>query len=471
MSAAIISILDHGAVADGTTLNTRAIQAALDVAARAGGTVYVPPGTWLCGAIELKSGTTLRLDPAAVLKGSPRLEDYPQRDCNLHEGEGRFFVYAGDAHDVAIEGGGTIDGSGPAFWQPPQGSEWWRAGRDRVCPMLEFRYVRRLRIENVRIVDSPGWTVHPFCCDHVVLRGVTVDNNPFGPNTDGFDIDGCRDVFISDCKLSCGDDAIIIKATPKARSTERVVITNCVCFSNCIGIGIGQETESGVRQVAVSNCVIHNSHRLFTIGIWNGGSVEDVTVSNLVGDTLCHYSFARPLQFEVKQSASIPQTRPLGVIRNVTVTGLTCRTQGHILATAQEGAWIENLTLRDVRLDVVHLEDWSLLKMDHRWGSNQLANYNLEARRQAAALVLENVRGAEIDNVRVAWPEPGAPSRVKAGPQREPGSADPPHAVLWARRVVDSRIVAPFATASHAGHPAAVIADCPGSDIRVGRAD
>jgi polygalacturonase len=352
-----ISIADHGAVADGATLNTSPIQAALDAAARIGGTVYVPPGTWLCGAIELRSGTTLRLDPAAVLKGSPRLADYPQRECNLHEGEGRFFIYAGGATDVVIEGGGTIDGSGEAFWQAPApGSPWWRTGNQRVCPMFEFRHCTRLRLENIRILNSPGWTVHPFCCDHVVLRGVTVDNHPFGPNTDGFDIDGCRDVFISDCKLRCGDDAIIIKATPKARSTERIVITNCICFSNCIGIGIGQETESGVRQVAISNCVVHNSHRLFTIGIWNGGFVEDVSVSNLVGDTINHHSIARPIQLEVKQSASIPQTRPLGIIRNVTISGLTCRTQGHCLITAQDGAWIDNLTLRTCA------STWSTLK-------------------------------------------------------------------------------------------------------------
>jgi hypothetical protein len=118
---------------------------------------------------------------------------------------------------------------------------------------------------------------------------------------------------------------------------------------------------------------------------------------------------------------------------------------------------------------MVHLEDWSMLPMQSDKGSNQLANFNLEARRQPAALIMENVRGAEIDGLRVSWPATGAPSQVKAGPQRAPGSADPPHAVLWARRVIDSRIEAPFVAASHPGHPAAVVADCPGSVIRVGR--
>jgi hypothetical protein len=467
---AFINVLDRGAKSDGVTLTTAPVQAAVDEAGRGGGTVYVPPGRYLVGTIELRSGVTLQIDPAATLLGSPRLDDYPPRAANIHEGEGRFMIFADRAEDVVLCGGGTLDGNGPAFWQPPvAGFPWWRANAKRVTPMLEFRNCRRLRVENVRIANSPGWTVHPFCCDHVTLRGVTVENHLFGPNTDGFDLDGCRDVFISDCKLTCGDDAIIIKSTPEARSTERVVITNCICHSNCIGIGIGQETQCDVRKVAISNCVVHNSHRMFTIGIWDGGVVEDVTVSNLIGDSLAHFTFARPIQFEVKQLRAIPKTRPLGTIRNVTVSGLIARTQGRILATAQEGAWIENLTLRDIRLDYVHLEDpHAICGMDPTKGSNQFANENLEARRQNAALIMENCRGCEVDGLRVHWPAPSAPSTAKDGPGRAAGSPDPAYAALWANHVHDSRVEAPFARASRPGHPAAIVSNCPGSVFAVG---
>lgn len=468
--AGFISIQEHGAIPNGTTLSTPAIQAAIDAAGQGGGTVYVPPGRYLTGTLTLRSGITLMIDPAATLFGSPSLSDYPAQPANIHEGEGRFLIYADHAEDVTLTGGGAIDGNGPAFWRPPSKDSVWRsANHQRVTPMLEFRSCRRLRIENIRLLNSPGWTLHPFCCDHVTLNGLTIDNHPFGPNTDGIDLNGCRDVFISNCKLSCGDDAIIIKATPHARSTERVVIANCICFSNCIGIGIGQETQCDVRQIAVSNCVVHRSHRMFTIGIWDGGVVEDVTVSNLVGDTLAYYSLARPLQFEVKQLHGLPQTRPLGRIRNVTVSGLVARTQGRILATAQEGAWIDNLTLRDIRLDYTHLEDaYAVCEMDSRTGSNQFANFNLEARRQNAALIFENCRGCEVDGLRVHWPAPGAPSAAEAGPRRAPGSADPAYSVLWAHRLLDSRIEAPFARASQPGHPAAICAGCEGTLAHLG---
>jgi hypothetical protein len=468
---AVIDIRAHGARGDGTTLDTRAIQAAIEQAAAHGGTVWVPPGIWRSGTLFLRSRVTLRLDPAAILLASGDLADFPDIGSVIHHESGRSFIVADGCEDLVIEGGGVIDGNGPAFWeQPLPGSPWLRADDGkRPHPMLELRHCRRLRISDVTVRNSPGWTVHPFCCDQVVLRGVTVENHPFGPNTDGFDIDGCRDVFVSDCRLSCGDDGIIIKATPKARSTERIVITNCIVFSNCIGIGIGQETQSGVRQVAISNCVIHRSHRMVTIGIWDGGDVEDVTVSNITGDTLAHYSLARPLQFEVKQLWTLPQTRPLGRIRNVTVSGFSCRTQGRIMATAQDGAWIENLTLRDIRLDYVHLEDpQTVVSKDGRRGSNQFANENLEARRQNAAIVLEGVRGAEIDGLRVHWPAAGAADTASDGPRRQAGSPDPAWRVLWARRIAACRIAAPFARPSVAGLPAGDVAGAEDCDIRLG---
>ena len=471
-TSAFVSITDHGAHPGAKC--TQAIQAAIDKVAATGGTVYVPPGRYESGMIVLRSGVTLHVDPAATIVGSGDIADYPRNPkANTHEHDHHFLVYAEDAEDIAITGGGIIDGNGPAFWdEPAPGRQWHRARSPRVIPMLEFRRCRRLRLENIRIHNSPGWTVHPFCCDDVTFRGVRVDNHMFGPNTDGFDIDGCRDVFITDCHLRCGDDAIIIKATPQARSTERVVITNCICHSNCIGIGIGQETESDVRQITVSNCTIYNSHRMFTIGIWNGGTVEDVTVTGLVGDTLDCFYLARPIQMEIKQHLKLPE-RPLGAIRNVNISNIVARTQGRILLTAQEGCFIENLTLRDLRLHYVALEDADALSPpDGHTGSTQYANRNLEARRQNAAVVLENVRNLELDGLHVHWPTPGAPSRCHGAPADsgpDSGSkTDPAYSALWARNVHRSRVHAPLCTASQAGHPVAVIEQCEDSDMVIG---
>jgi polygalacturonase len=442
---------------------TQELQAAINAAVANGEVLRIPPGTYQTGTLHLRSGLIMHLEAGAVLQGSPNIEDYPDIESNIHHDSGRSLILADRCEDIVITGSGTIDGNGMAFWLQPEGSKWYRAeDANRPHPMIELRNCKRIRIEGITFANSPGWTVHPFCCDDLTIRDVTVRNHLFGPNTDGFDIDGCRDVVITGCRLSCGDDGIIIKATPKARTTERITISDCIIETNCIGIGIGQETECGVRQVAVSNCVLYKCHRMIGLGIWNGGFIEDVVISNITGDTFAEYSFQRPIQLEVKQNQSLPQVNPLGYIRNVTITGFNCKTQGRILITAQEGARIENISLRDIRMDIVHLEDNSLLKMDSRWGSNQLANMNLEARRQPAAVVLENVSAIDLHNLRITWPAPGAPSQAPSGPQRPQDSTDPAFSAIWARNVKSAWIEAPTAHGSTAEAPAAVLHNCTG---------
>jgi hypothetical protein len=453
------SITDFGAVS-GEAPCTPAIQRAIDAAhAAGGGTVRIPPGLWVSGTLILRSGITLELHPAAVLRASTDLADYTPQPWVVSDDQQHHLLFADGADDLTICGGGTIDGSGEAFWEPPaEGQQWWRERNPRVHPLLELRRCRRLRIRDVRICNSPGWTVHPFCCDDVEFRGVTVENHLFGPNTDGFDIDGCRDMLITGCRLSCGDDAIIVKATHGARSTERLVISDCICRSTCIGIGLGQETESGIRHVTISNCVIHASHRMIGLGIWNGGFIEDVAISNITGDTVGAYSLARAIQLEVKQHLGLPQTRPLGAIRRVRIDGLLARTQGRlVLATAQEGSWIEDLSITDARVEQVHLEDCGVAGRDGTRGSTQFANCNTEARCQNASLVLENVRGLELTEIRVRWPAPGAPSQVAHGPQRDAASGDPAWGMLWARGCPEAHINLPMASASRPGHPVAVL--------------
>ncbi|MFP4053679.1 MAG: glycoside hydrolase family 28 protein [Phycisphaerae bacterium] len=425
----VVSIADHGARPD--TLCTDAIQSAIDtVAGGDGGTVFIPAGRWISGTLHLRSRLTLELHPAAVLQASRDLDDFPEQPSRNFQDQKRFFIVADECEHVTISGGGTLDGSGPAFWDPPaEGRKWKRAKQPRMHPMLEFRRCRHLTLENVRIINSPGWTVHPYCCDDVTIHRVRVENDLYGPNTDGFDINGCRDVNISNCHLSCGDDAIILKATRDARSTERVTISNCVVRSNCIGIGLGQETESDIRQVAVSNCVMYECNRMFTIGIWAGGTVEDVVVSNCVGDTHCEPWLDRPIQLEVKQH--VGWDVPLGRIRNVQISNFVATGVGRVLMTAQDGTMLENVVLRDVHLRFTDLEDAEQLSpSDGATGSSQYANRNLEARRQNAAMVVENAENLVIDGFNVTWPA-------------EPKD-DVPYAGMWARHIRGGLIDAPL---------------------------
>jgi len=428
-----LAITDRGAVPG--VLATAAIQACIDeLAQRGGGSVLLPPGIWISGTIELRSGITLHLDPSAVLQASTDLAHY--RDLSAaHATDGNkdrqpFHLLVADGCErVVITGGGTIDGlGGPAWWDEPRpGWPWWREKRQRVSPLLEIRASRQITISDVVIRNSPGWTVHLFCCDEVRLRGVTVENHVYGPNTDGFDINGCRDVFVSDCKLTCGDDAIIIKATRDARSCERIVITNCIVRSNCIGYGIGCECASGVRQVTISNCVAHATMRMFAIGMWEGGTVEDVTVTNLVGDTICELGMERPIHLDLKQHPPEAPTSHdpdvIGRVRNITITNVVARTRGRILLTAQDGAWLDNVVLRDIRLIYPEVEDHAA-RIAAGFQSAQLANRSPAARVAPAAVVADNCRGLRLHDVEAHWPD---------------GNRVPMHG-LWGRNLIGGRI-------------------------------
>lgn len=424
-----VSITDTGATKD--SLCTAAIQAAIDRAAENQGTVFVPAGRFISGMLELRSGITLMLHPDAILQASGDMQDFPERGRNVpFQNQRHHFILAENCRNVTICGGGTLDGNGPAFWEPQTAPDTWiKAKRPRVSPMLEFRYCQNLTLDNVKIVNSPGWTVHPYCCDNVTLRNVSLDNNLYGPNTDGFDINGCHDVTISDCRLSCGDDGIIIKATKNARSSERIAISNCIVRSNCIGIGLGQETESNIRQVTVSNCVVYQSNRIFSIGIWGGGTVEDVLVQGLVGDTLCKPNLSRVIHLEVKQH--VGWDVPLGKMRNIMISNVISRGAGRCLIGAQKGTTIDDVVMRDIRMDFSHLEDADVLSpADGATGSSQYFNQNLEARRQNAAVVLENLRRFALDGLHVTWPEEAETI---------------PYNLVWASSVQDAVLQAPFA--------------------------
>ena len=200
----MINVRDHGAIGDGVALDSPAIQQVIDDAAAAGGgTVVVPAGHYRCGTVSLRSNIELHLEAGARFQGSHDIDDYPRfHKGKSHGGDhkARHLIIAHHCRNVAITGRGMIDGQGPAFWLPQESERAWiRPKGDRVSPCIEISECEDVLIEGITIHESPGWTLHLQICTRVRIHGVRVDNNRFGPNNDGFDINGCHDVMISDC--------------------------------------------------------------------------------------------------------------------------------------------------------------------------------------------------------------------------------------------------------------------------------
>jgi len=304
------SILEYGAKPDGKTLNSKAIQRAIDAVAQGGGgTVNVPPGTFLTGLIELRSGITLNLAEGSTLLGSTSLEDYISDSPSFGHGgpNPRHLIFAMNAENVTISGSGRIDGQGPSFWEPsgnpplPEDQQWnGVASHDlrvkkggRISPLLLFVNCRRLTIQDIHIENAPGWTLQTLNCDNVDIHDVSIKNPVNGPNTDGIDITGCQNMTVTNCSVQTGDDAICLKSVnpfgPEPRLVKNIAVTNCRLSTCCNGFKIGTETEGGFENITFSDSVIFNDEvpykervvSAIALEVVDGGWIDGVIVKNI----------------------------------------------------------------------------------------------------------------------------------------------------------------------------------------------
>jgi len=302
--------LQFGAKGDGKALDSPAINAAIDACNRAGGgMVYLHSGVYRSGTVILKSNVTLYVEASATILGSVDLDDYTAMPGPPINGDAnqKHLIFARNATNVTLTGPGRIDGQGQNFWEPsgraplPPEDQWadvvahaWKKKTTgRPSPMLEFVECRWLRIEDLRIENSPGWTMRPYNCDNVYISGIAVKNPVYGSNTDGMDITGCQNVFVSNCSIDTGDDAICIKSEApyggEPRVGKNIVVTNCVLTTCCNGFKLGTATEGGFENITFSNSVIYNNDVPFknrvisgvALEVVDGGWIDGVVVSGI----------------------------------------------------------------------------------------------------------------------------------------------------------------------------------------------
>ena len=434
-SAGAASVLEPGA---DPLANTARLQKAIDDAAmRDDPRVVIPPGRWEITTLFLRSRVHLELALGAVLTACPDIRLFPQIQREFQSVRGknillhsRYLLYAENGTDIAVTGRGAVDGgasdmaSTPSTWDPKI-----RVKSVLTSPLIEFRRCQRVTIRDISVRASPGWTIHLFDCDDVRVEGVAIDNDLYGIYNDGLDINGCRNVFVSNCFVRACDDTINLKSTRDARSCEYITVTNCVLETTCTAVGIGGSWNS-IRYVTFSNCAVRNAIRMIAL-MCDGGTVEHVVFSNIAGRAMTSLGTDRAIHFDVQpfQSGN-PQP---GTLRHVIASNITCETRGRILLTAQAGATMSDITLRDVRLAYPEVEDPAVSVP--RSGSIELSNFSPEARVARAAVVADNISGLVLENIAAAWPADA--SRIAA----------PMHA-LWGRRLRGGVIDCPLLAAS-----------------------
>jgi polygalacturonase len=264
------NVARFGAKGDGTTLDTASIQRAIDSAAKVGGTVVFPAGTFLTGSIFVKTGVTLKVDKGVTLLGSQNIADYPVMQTRIAGIETRWpaaLVNVYEQKHAAIVGEGTIDGDGKVFWDSywtlrkayePRGLRWasdYDAQRPRLVQVYKSSQVK---VGGGLLLRRSGfWTLHICFSDNVIVDGVVIRNNEggLGPSTDGIDIDSSRKVLVQHADIDVNDDALCMKAGRDsdglrvARPTEDVIVRDSIVRSAAAGLTFGSETSGGFRNI------------------------------------------------------------------------------------------------------------------------------------------------------------------------------------------------------------------------------
>ncbi len=317
-----ISVRDFGATGDGVTLDTSAIQSAIDACTNlGGGTVYLPSGKYLTGTITLKDNVTLHVGPNAQLIGSTSLADYPKLGRADAVPGIDFLDYclinAYGAHHITLTGEGCVDGQGAAF---PYGTENYNfedlasAANQQsfIRPtLIRFTGCHDVTISHLTLQHAAAWCCNLEKCKEMRIHGVHLFNRA-NQNNDGFDLTFCEDVMISDCHIDCGDDAIALK-----EGGLRIVVTNCIISTRWSAVRLGPESLGTFRDIAVSNCVIYDTYGAgIKIQEVEGGVMENISFDNLVmnhvtGPISLRLGGYLGWRHERKESL------PIGVLRNI----------------------------------------------------------------------------------------------------------------------------------------------------------
>jgi polygalacturonase len=367
----VFDVAKYGAVGDGKTLDSPAIQRAIDEAAAHPGKaqVLVRGGKkYLVGTLELKGAIDFHLADDAELVVSLRREDYQGRLSDSAHADTMAsalgaVIMANGAHGLRISGTGTLQGRAREFMTGyDQANEWWRPMTWRP-KMFVLTSCRNLEVRDITFAEAPNWGLHLLGCDGVLVDNVKVRNLLDVPNCDGIDPDHSRDVEIKNCNIVCGDDGIVVKASRQAKDfgpSANVRVRDCVIETQDAGLKIGTETTSDVHDVTFERCQIKTSSRGLCIQLRDEGSVYNIRFKDI---TLESRYFSDPWwgRGEAISFTAIPRKpgAKLGILHDITVQNVTGRAENSVRVWGSPESRAHDIVLDHVNLT---LDRWTKYK-------------------------------------------------------------------------------------------------------------
>ncbi|MGC4234679.1 MAG: glycoside hydrolase family 28 protein [Niabella sp.] len=411
------NIVKYGAVPGGRTLNTASITKAIDACnTNGGGVVVVPFGIWLTGPLQLKSNVNLYVAKGAMLLFTT---DKSQYDIVAGSYEGRSSarnqspIWAKNAENIAITGGGVIDGNGDvwrgltksavteSFWNSrvksggvlsTDGKRWYpseqfkQASESKRSMLLEpgkkledfadmkdflrpnllvLTQCKRILLEGVTFQNSGAWNLHPLMSEDLIIRNVTVKNPDYSHNGDGLDIESCKNFIVENCVFDVGDDAICIKSGKdeegrrRGMPTQNGIIRNNLVYKGHGGVVVGSEMSGGVNNIFIEDCIFAGTDKglRFKSTRGRGGLVEKIYARNIQMRDIVHEAIFFDMTYAVtfatdgvrKVDTTFGETTP--VFRDMQFENIICEgARKGIFIRGLPEAPIQNIRIKNTQL-------------------------------------------------------------------------------------------------------------------------
>lgn len=374
MCNGVFNVKNYGAVGDGKTLNTIAVQRAIDECANlGGGRVEISNGTYLCGSIELKSYVELHVADNAVLLASPNLNDFAERKAVKHVNtemlpreSNACFIFADECEHISISGGGVIDCNGHNFvrLRSDDGAGWkyervdWRS----VPRVVFFAGCKFVKIEGVTMQNQPaGWSYWIHDCDYINISKIKIIANVDYPNNDGVHINCSRNVTVSDCDITCGDDCIVVRANSASLSEnkicEKVSVTNCNLTSYSAGIRIGWINDGTIKNCVFSNLVMTDCTVGISLLVPRHGkrpeltdvgreslTVENLSFNNVVMNEVCF----EPIMILLHDN----EAAQIKSVKNLYFSNIHAKGPHFFILRGREDCYLENIRFSDCEFEI-----------------------------------------------------------------------------------------------------------------------
>jgi outer membrane murein-binding lipoprotein Lpp len=392
----VFNVMDFGAKGDSITLDTEAIQKAIDAASEQGNQarVLIPAGhKYQIGTLVLKSDLDFHLEGDAELLVSTREEDY----------SGQAAIVANGANNLTISGTGVINGRALEFMDHyEEENEWW-IPREWRPKLFILTSCHDLVIRGITIKKAPGWSLHMLGCGNVLIEHVNIQNNLDVPNCDGIDPDHCRNVEIRHCHIVCGDDAIVVKATRQDQDygpSANIWIHDCVLETQDSGVKIGTETTRDIFNIVFERCEIKTSCRGLTIQLRDEGNVSNITFKDIHFTSRYHSDpwWGRGEAISFTAIPRFPEGQ-IGQIQNVLVQHVTGLAENSVRINGSKESRIQN-----VQFDNVHvtLNRWTAYRGNLFDNRPTKAYPDIEIR-QNPGFYIRFADQVKISNSSVSW--------------------------------------------------------------------